>query len=502
MAAMSTDTDHRVLIVGIDGLRPDLIDAALMPSLCALAREGVRFRDHHAVYPSHTRPNVAAMATGCTPGRHGILANTMQVVGAREDHIIEVSDYQHIDALDRHSGGRALLAPSLGELLAPYGGRVAVASSGTAGPALFWSFRDRSRLVNTSTAYGIADLYDLREKLGEIPDAGLLPQLERARYVTRAVTDLFLDDPENRVVVAWFSEPDSSQHYRGLGSAEALAGMAGIDGCLETILAALEQRGLRASTEILVVSDHGHATVAAHHTLREYLLTAAGVLGDSLPPLTTASDLIYAAPGTPEPAVTAIAPLVEWLLAQPWTGAVLGGTEEIAALPGVIPLSALWNGSSNERRPLLAVSPRWSDEPNAHGVPGTIAALTTQAALRSSHGSASPYEMHATLIAAGPGFRRGIDSALPSGNTDLLPTVLTLLGVPVPDGLDGRVLQEALVLPTAAVEQPSDTVIGPARTAPGIAPARIHLRRAGHSSYVHGALQPNAPSLTFTVAKE
>jgi arylsulfatase A-like enzyme len=51
--------------------------------------------------------------------------------------------------------------------------------------------------------------------------------------------------------------------------------------------------------------------------------------------------------------------------------------------------------------------------------------------------------MEVILIAAGPAFRTGAaphDAEL----LDIAPTVLHLLGVPVPDDLDGRVLTELL----------------------------------------------------------
>jgi hypothetical protein len=46
-----------------------------------------------------------------------------------------------------------------------------------------------------------------------------------------------------------------------------------------------------------------------------------------------------------------------------------------------------------------------------------------------NHASLSPYDMHNTLVAAGPDLRRGVLDTLPSGNTDLAPTVLWILGL-------------------------------------------------------------------------
>jgi arylsulfatase A-like enzyme len=52
--------------------------------------------------------------------------------------------------------------------------------------------------------------------------------------------------------------------------------------------------------------------------------------------------------------------------------------------------------------------------------------------------------MNNTLIAAGPGFKSGVRSAVPSGNIDIAPTILHLLGISHSVPMDGRVLTEAL----------------------------------------------------------
>ena len=60
------------------------------------------------------------------------------------------------------------------------------------------------------------------------------------------------------------------------------------------------------------------------------------------------------------------------------------------------------------------------------------------------HGSFSPFEMHNYWAAHGPDFAPGRVSHVPSGSIDLVPTILSLLQVPLPKGLDGRVLVETL----------------------------------------------------------
>jgi arylsulfatase A-like enzyme len=52
--------------------------------------------------------------------------------------------------------------------------------------------------------------------------------------------------------------------------------------------------------------------------------------------------------------------------------------------------------------------------------------------------------MHNTLIVAGPDFRRGQVDDLPTGNVDLAPTILRILGITAPQ-MDGRTLSEAMI---------------------------------------------------------
>ena len=74
------------------------------------------------------------------------------------------------------------------------------------------------------------------------------------------------------------------------------------------------------------------------------------------------------------------------------------------------------------------------------------------------------HTMTGILVAAGPSFRVGPSPALePPALQDIAPTVLHLLGLPVPQDMDGRVLQELLLTsapvrmgPTLAAREQSE----------------------------------------------
>jgi hypothetical protein len=94
--------------------------------------------------------------------------------------------------------------------------------------------------------------------------------------------------------------------------------------------------------------------------------------------------------------------------------------------------------------PDVVMSFRWNQNQNPFGVAGMIDADWQRAAGKGTHATLSPYEMHNMLVAAGPDFRRGEVDDLPTGNVDLAPTILKILGIAQRYRMDGRVLSEAM----------------------------------------------------------
>ncbi len=476
----------RVLIVTFDGLRPDLITPERMPHLASLASAGALLTDYHAAYPAHTRVQVSTLATGTYPGLHGLTANVMVVPGV-EDGVVDTGDYRHLEALDLATGGRALLRPTLGELLAREGRRLAVAGSGSSGSTFLWTRRHPYRVVNPRTAFGRPDLYALRAKLGDPPEP-TAPASELASYALRAATELFLDDPEVAVTVLWLHEPDASLHRYGLGAPEVGDVLRWLDELLARMLELLERRRLLDEGVVVLLSDHGHSTPQSGRSLAESLAEAPLAVQRAAAPLRPSSDFLYLRPGASRPGPRDLQPLAEWLQRQSWAGAVFARPEDAPELPGTLPLDALWGGRIDEdtesRLPLLAVNPRWSDEPNAYGIPGTVPALTEQVALRSTHGAASPYDLHAFALFLGAGIQAGAVSALPAGAVDLVPTVLALLGLRVPEHVQGRVLHEVLEgVPGEPPQHQRELVTPPAPASDGN-PVLVR-ERVGSTTYVH-----------------
>src|SRR6266436_7598483 len=125
--AEEPNESRHVVIVVWDGMRPDFVSEQNTPALWKLAREGVTFRNHHAVYPSATMVNGTAMVTGVYPGNSGIIANNVY----RPDIDPRPTNDAELPAVvqkgDEVSGGKYILVPTIAELVQHAGGRTVIA---------------------------------------------------------------------------------------------------------------------------------------------------------------------------------------------------------------------------------------------------------------------------------------------------------------------------------------------------------------------------------------
>jgi arylsulfatase A-like enzyme len=246
----------------------------------------------------------------------------------------------------------------------------------------------------------------------------------------------------------WFNEPDFSQHKSAPGSEHGLAAIRNADNNLARVLQALEARGLRDTTDIIVVSDHGFSTIAAKADLAQALQSAGlpasrqakskPAPGDILVISNTGSTLVYVIGHDPN----LVRKIVGFLQGWPFTGVIFTRR----AISGTFALSQVY--LDDDAVPDVFVSMRWTADRSKNGTPGM---LTGEAGgngpLQGGHGSLSPFDMHNTLVAVGPHFRPGTVDDLPTGNVDVAPTILWILGLKPPKSMDGRVLTEALSIP-------------------------------------------------------
>jgi arylsulfatase A-like enzyme len=426
--------EHVVVIVW-DGMRPDFVNETNTPTLAKLARTGVFFANHHAVYISSTEVNGAALATGMYPNRNGVIANREYRPAIDPLRRIEIEAMETIVKGDKASGGHYLRTPTLPEILRRTGRTVAIA--GTKPVAMLFDRSDPEHV-----------------KLSDAPKFDV-PNTRVDAATTQILVGSLWEAGVPTFSLLWLSDPDATQHATWPGADKALQAMKSVDADLALVLGELEAKGARDKTDVFVVSDHGFSTVMrtvdVADTLRKAGFQAAREFqqpprqGDVVVVGNGGSVLIYVI-GRYKPLTRKI---VEFLQQQDFTGVIM--TRE--SMPGTFTLEQVRLNSPDA--PDIVLSMRWTDETNQAGVPGMIVSdgatygKMTVGNRRGGHSSLSPFDVHNTLIAAGPDFRSGLVDPFPSGNTDLAPTILHVLGVPPPQPMDGRVLAEAFAVAPA-----------------------------------------------------
>lgn len=421
------------LLIVVDGLRPDYITPEIMPNLYALGKRGVFGDMHSAAFPSVTRVNSATISTGSYPERHGIMHNTM-LVEALEDEAFSTGSADNLRRLAKHNGGQLLHADTLGKLLGQAGMRLFVTGTGGSGTSLLQNPAAGAGM-GIWTARGFFVPADARGEA--IAAVGELPKGRSARtaWAFDAYLQKVLSDDPPEVGVMWINEPDSVAHRYGIGAAKTLKAVANVDTQLGRIVAAFEKHGLTNRVNIFVTSDHGYSTYAGGFrpgkTLREN-----GIDDNAF---SLVKNMVFLERDDP----SLLARVVRAFQCDPEAGNVYTRPLRPGSSKGIVPgtLSTAVIQWNHARAADVIVSPDWTGALNKFGFPG---ASTSGIASPAGHGSDSPYDLQIRLVAAGPGIKTGVRSSVPTGNVDLAPTILHLLGIEPPPQMDGRVLHELL----------------------------------------------------------
>lgn len=197
-----------VIILSIDGLRPDAIQLAPMPNLIELMKTSAYTLTAQTVHPSATLPAHASMLTGLCPSKHGVDWN---------DYLPENGIAQGTDLFDiAHAAGLQTV------------------------------------------------MYTGKEKLQQVTDASSLDKFiwinDRDKVVMQ---NLLADFPQDfGVLFIHFATTDDMGHVYGWLSGEQLSVVFRADEAIGELLAALDTKGLRDETLLIITADHGgHDTI-------------------------------------------------------------------------------------------------------------------------------------------------------------------------------------------------------------------------------------------------
>jgi hypothetical protein len=162
---------RRVIIFVWDGLRADDLTPDIAPHYFALARSGVVFADHHAVYPTFTMMNSASIATGTYPGVHGFYGNVVYVPAAKGRNAkganidfsapAFIEDFGVVEAVRDPYRGRLTLVTTM--LQAAQDKGLATAAIGKFGAAFIQDYRRGGIILDEDAAMPFAFAQELQQ---------------------------------------------------------------------------------------------------------------------------------------------------------------------------------------------------------------------------------------------------------------------------------------------------------------------------------------------------
>ena len=485
--------DIQFLLVGLDGLRSDMVTPELTPNLLRLAQQGVRFLNHHAVYPTSTRVNVTSLVTGAHAGTHGIVNNSIFEPGVSPDKPVDLGKFDVVEAADAYYQGHLLSTPSLGETLAAHGQSIVAVSSGTTGSNRLMHHKVKTLGGMGFSTQGVApcyptdDAHTILQRFGAAPAAGT-PDAARLAYITEVFLEHVFPTYQPRVTILWFSDPDKTYHYRGIGSAESCEAIQAADAQLGRLMDWVQQPAQRERVHLVVCSDHGHVTVRQQLSVRDALAGLGVAAGVGC----YGADGVAVVPGLAgdihvrDHDARLISKIVTWMQEQPWCGSLFtqGKNTTDGTVPGTLARALVRN--DHRRTGDIVYVMRTDEEIDAHGIVGGCYDDSSLPLGGGTHGGLSRHELHNVCVAYGPAFRQGHESTVPSGTIDLMPTILHLLGYPIPERVDGRVLHEVLASPHPSPEPPVVTTTYSTERSTGVGDYRQHLTTAtvGTTTYL------------------
>jgi arylsulfatase A-like enzyme len=309
---------RRVIIFVWDGLRADDLTAEIAPNYFALARSGVVFADHHAVYPTFTMMNSASIATGVYPGAHGFYGNVVYAPSAKGKNAkgadidfsapAFIEDFGVVEAVRDSYQGRLTLVPTM--LQAAQAKGLTTAAIGKFGAAFIQDYRRGGIVLDEDAAMPLGFArelqqtgYPLPRNSGNAYEAGALTlakdngdptapiPVQRLKdgqtgnpldcsgalsrrgfaYLTDVFVNYILPNKKPDLTVFWSKEPDATNHAYGPGTCNSIDATRMNDEILGRVVEKLRQLGWQGSTDIILTQDHNHSTVSgdvAYYPLR------------------------------------------------------------------------------------------------------------------------------------------------------------------------------------------------------------------------------------------
>jgi len=457
------DQKSIIIVLIMDGLRPDAITPEIMPNLYQLQKDGVNFTNSHSTIPTVTRVNSASLASGSYPGTHGIMSNSIYIKEFDPSRSVSTSDYRNLISIDSLTKGNLLSVKSIGEILHQNNVKYAAVSSGSSGSAFLQNHHAKQTggyLISSEIDNGNNPAIpknignEIVDQFGKPPKKnGDITYNTSVDWTENVLLNYVLPTLKPKVIYNWFTEPDHSQHKFGINSKEYIGSLRNNDKYVGLLIEKLKELGLYENANIIITSDHGMNTDVSKVNLKETFENS-GINSD---------DFVIASSGetvllhVKDHDKSTIKKMVKQLQSKDWTGAIfteasIDNNDDVVNpygfVEGTFSLDLI-HTDHPERKPDILFNFRWTSDKNKYGVSGTSYTLTGGKAgkvkEKGGHGNISPACINNTLITWGKSFKSGVEIKNPAGIVDITPTVLSLLRIKTNSGFDGRVLNEAFI---------------------------------------------------------
>ncbi|MEO5999028.1 MAG: alkaline phosphatase family protein, partial [Chitinophagaceae bacterium] len=311
-------------------------------------------------------------------------------------------------------------------------------SSGSTGQALLQNHTVSSGMIINTDLILPANKKDSIEKIIGAAPAEAKNNIARHKWITDAFFKIGLGDDAPLVSAIWYSDPDGAAHSKGIGSPEAKESIRIVDEQFGRIIATLKEKNLLQLFNIIISADHGFVTYVGKESVSDFLIKSSLKAGAKSEDVVLAGGAIY----VKDHDADKIQAIVSALQSQEWIGAIFTRGSKPGDMKGLVPGTLSFEAihwDHPQRAGDILVDMNWNDNKNERGYAGSSFSKGV-----AGHGSLSKYEVHIALLASGPSFKKNYMSEVPTSNVDITPTILHLQHMPVPAGMDGRVMQELL----------------------------------------------------------
>ncbi len=222
------DLKPTVILISLDGFKPEYLDKYPAPTLNMLAKQGVRAKWMTPSFPSLTFPNHYAIATGLYPDHNGIVANN--IYSAEFNETFSMSKREEVE------NGRWWLGEPIWVTAEKQGQRAA---------AFFFPGTEAEIAGKRPTIWKqFDDSFPNFERVDTILSWMDKPRAERPTMIT-----------------LYFSDVDHGGHDAGPDSENVREAIARVDQAMNRLMEGLKVRGIFGRVNLVIVADHGMARV-------------------------------------------------------------------------------------------------------------------------------------------------------------------------------------------------------------------------------------------------